>query len=67
MPLWEKASNTTVYDQNRSSHRILGDKTLEEAFTDAKPKVSNLRIFGYPVYIHVPKEKRSKMEPFAKK
>ena len=26
-----------------------------------------MRIFGIPVYIHVPKEKRSKLEPSRKK
>ena len=32
-----------------------------------KPAVDHLRIFGCPMYIHVPKEKRSKMEPSGKK
>ena len=32
-----------------------------------KPAVDHLRIFGCPVYIHVPKEKRSKLEPSDKK
>ena len=32
-----------------------------------KPTVGHLRIFGCPVYIHVPKEKRSKLEPSDKK
>lgn len=50
-----------------SPYRILGDKALEEAFINKKPKVSHLRIFGCLVYIHVPKEKKSKMEPFGKK
>jgi hypothetical protein len=45
----------------------LGDKTLEEAFTGVKPEVSHLRIFGCPIYIHVPKEKRTKLEPSGKK
>ena len=31
-----------------------------------KPAVEHLSIFGCPVYIHVPKEKRSKMEPSGK-
>jgi hypothetical protein len=45
----------------------LGDKTPEEAFTSVKLEVSHLRIFGCPVYIHVPKEKRTKLEPYGKK
>jgi hypothetical protein len=45
----------------------LNDKTLEEVFSGIKPEVGNLRIFGCLVYIHVPKEKRTKMEPSGKK
>jgi hypothetical protein len=44
----------------------LKDKTLEEVFLGIKPKVGHLRIFGCPVYIQVPKEKRTKMEPSSK-
>jgi len=65
--LWEKASNTTVYVQNKSSHAALGDNTLEEAFTDEKSKVGHLRIFECLMYIHVSKEKRMKMDPSEKK
>jgi hypothetical protein len=36
-------------------------------FTGKKPEVSHLKIFGYPVFIHIPKEKRNKMEPSGKK
>ena len=36
-------------------------------FTSEKPTVDHLRIFGSPVDIHVPKEKRSKLEPSKKK
>jgi hypothetical protein len=43
----------------------LKDKTLEEVFSGIK--LLHLRIFGCPVYIHVPKEKRTKMEPSGKK
>lgn len=41
--------------------------TLEEAFTGSKLDISDLRIFGSPVYVHVPKEKRAELEPFGKK
>lgn len=40
---------------------------MEEAFISVKLEVSHLRIFGFLVYIYVPKEKRSKMEPSRKK
>jgi hypothetical protein len=45
----------------------LKDKTPKEVLPGIKPKVGHLRIFGCPMYIHVPKEKRTKMEPSGKK
>jgi hypothetical protein len=67
MFLWAEATNKVVYIQNKSPHYILGNKTPEEAFSGVKPEVGHLRIFGFPVYIHVPKEKISKMEPSGRK
>jgi hypothetical protein len=63
MFLWEEACNTTLYVQIKSPHRILEDKTPDEVFLGVTPKIGHLRIFGYPIYIHVPMEKRKKMEP----
>ena len=36
-------------------------------FTSEKPEVSHLKVFRCPVYLHVPKEKRSKLDPSGKK
>ena len=36
-------------------------------FIGKKPEVSHLKIFGCPVYIHIPKEKRTKLDPSGKK
>ena len=36
-------------------------------FTGKKPEVIHLKIFGCPVYIHIPKEKRTKLDPAEKK
>ena len=58
-----KYPNTMVYVQNRTPHRVLENKTPEEVFSDKKPKVIHLRIFGCPMYIHIPKEKRTKLDP----
>jgi hypothetical protein len=63
MFLWGEASNTTVYVQNRVLTGYWGTRLLRRHFTSVKPEVSHLRIFGCPVYIHVPKEKRTKLEP----
>jgi hypothetical protein len=67
MFLWVKAAMTTIYVQNRIPHRILKDMNLEEAFSGKKSNVKNLRIFGCPVYSHIPKYKRNKLEPSGKK
>jgi hypothetical protein len=40
--------------------------TPEEKFTGKKPDVSHLRAFGCIAYIHVPNEKKSKLDPKAK-
>ena len=43
------------------------NKTPEEVFSGKKLEFSHLRIFGCPVYIHIPKEKRTKLDPSGKK
>jgi transposase InsO family protein len=67
MTLWAEACMTTVYVQNHSPHQILKNITPEEAFTKVKPEIGDFRIFGCLVYLHVPKEKRSKLEPSGRK
>ena len=63
----EKLPTLPIYIQNRSSHQALDFKTPEEVFTGKKLDVSHFRIFGCPVYFHVPKEKRNKLEASGKK
>ena len=65
MYLWVESCNTMVYVQNHCPHRVLGMSTPEEAFTSNKPDISHLKIFGSPVYIHVTKDARKKLEPTA--
>ena len=67
MHLWVEVSRTTMYVQNRTPHRVLENRTPEEVFFRKKPEFSHLRIFGYPVYIHIRKEKRTKLDPLGKK
>jgi hypothetical protein len=45
----------------------LGSIHSDEMFTEKKPEVSHLKIFGCPIFIHIPKEKRNKLEPSGKK
>jgi hypothetical protein len=65
--LWGEAVMIVIYVQNRYPHHILKNMTSEEDFSIKKPSVEHLKIFGCPVYIHVPKDKRNKLEPLGKK
>ena len=67
MHLWVEAARTMVYVQNRTPHRVLESKTPEEVFSSKKPKVSHLKIFCCPMYIHILKEKRTKLDPSGRK
>ena len=64
MILWAEASMNAVYVHNKSPHKTLRNMTLEEAFTGVKPEVGHFRIFGCPVYIHVPQDQA---RPFRQK
>ena len=65
--LWGESVNTLVYVKTRCAHSALDSKTPEEVFSGKKPDVSHFRVFGCPVYFHVPKEKRSKLDASGKK
>ena len=68
MHLWAEPARTVVYVQNRSPHKVqLGTKLPKEMFSGEKPEVIRLKIFDCPVYIHVPKDKRSKLDPLGRK
>ena len=45
----------------------MGNMTPEECFSSKNPKFGHFRIFGSLTYSHVPSEKRTKLEPTAKK
>ena len=67
MHLWVEASRTVVYVQNCTPHRVLENKTPKEVFSSKKLEVSHLRIFRCLVYIHILKEKRTKLDPSGRK
>ena len=67
MNIWDKATRTIIYVNNILSHSVLEFKTPEEMFTEKNPEVSHLKIFGFPVYAHILKEKRTKLDPSGKK
>ena len=53
MHLWVEATIIAIYVQNRLSHNALEFKTPEEVYIRKKPEVSNLKIFGCLVYVHI--------------
>ena len=67
MHLWAEATTKTVYVHNRLSHNYLGFQTLVEMYIGEKPELSHIKIFGCPVYVHIPKEKRTKLDPSGNK
>jgi len=52
---------------NRTSTSAIHGMTHEEKFTGKKPDVSHLRVFGCITHVHVHDDKRSKLDPKAKK
>lgn len=63
---WAEAANHAVYLKNRSVASGL-EKTPYEIWTGRKPNLTNLRVFGSPVMVHIPKEKRTKWDRKSKK
>ena len=64
---WAEAMETECYLVNRSPSSVLEDKTPKEVWTSKKPSLSHLRVFGCVAYVHVPKEKRTKLDSKSKK
>ena len=67
MHLWVEAPGTIVYVHTILFHSALGFKTPEEIYTRKKHEVSHLKICDCPLYVHILKDKRTKMNPFRKK
>ena len=59
--IWVEAVNTSVYLQNGLYTKTLEDKTPYEVWTNFKPKVSHLKIFGSVSSTHVPEARRTKL------
>ncbi|KAI8891733.1 hypothetical protein BC833DRAFT_507722, partial [Globomyces pollinis-pini] len=57
---WGFALLTFVYLKNRSPHRSLHRATPYEFWYNRLPDLTNLRTFGYPCFVHLPKEVRQR-------
>jgi hypothetical protein len=64
---WVESIVTTFYIMNRTPITIVHGMTPKEKFTSKKSNVSHLRMFGYIAYMHVPNEKKSKLDPKVQK
>jgi transposase InsO family protein len=60
---WGEAIVTATFLRNRCPTRAIGhDKSPHEVWTQKKPLLKNLKVFGCHAYVHVPSEKRSKLD-----
>jgi hypothetical protein len=55
---WAKAVRTAVYIQNRIGAKV----SAHERYFGTKPDLRHLRVFGSIAYVHIPKEKRKKLD-----
>ena len=60
--LWGEAVNTAIYVLNRSATRSLQGGTPYEAWTERKPSIAHLRVFGSIVHVKCTKIPQKKLE-----
>lgn len=59
---WAEAASTAAYLINRIPCRDMVNETPEERWSNVKPDLSSLRIFGCRAMMHVPKVQRKKLD-----
>ncbi|EPZ30777.1 Integrase, catalytic core domain-containing protein [Rozella allomycis CSF55] len=64
---WAEALLTANFTFQRIGKQVLKGLSSIEAWTGQKPSVKNLRSFGCEAYVHIPKEKRRKLDDKARK
>ena len=65
--LWAEAVATAAYIRNRCPTSSFKGVTPYEMLCGIKPDVDHLRVFGCDVYVHIPDQKRRKLEKKAYK
>lgn len=63
--LWAEAVHHASYLINRSVNRSNNGRTPEEIWSNKRPDLSTLKMFGNPAMIQVPKVNREKWDPKA--
>ena len=64
--LWSELLHTKVYQKNRSPTTRLR-MTPHEAWTNEKPSLGHMRMIGCVAWVHIPKEKRKKLDERSQK
>ena len=59
---WEVVIDTTCYLKNQSPTSPLVDKTPHEVWFGKNPSISHLIVLGCDAFMHVPNEKRRKLD-----
>ena len=54
--------NWTIYVLNRCPTLAVKNVTLEEAWSGVKPLIDHFRVFGCITHVHVPEERRTKLD-----
>ena len=64
---WAEAANTAVYLMNRCTTFGVHEVKPHERYYEKKPDLSHTRIFDAITYVHIPDEKRQKLDPKSEK
>ncbi|GBM62788.1 Retrovirus-related Pol polyprotein from transposon TNT 1-94 [Araneus ventricosus] len=63
LKLWAEAVNTAVYVLNRTGPTREKEKTPIELWSGSSFNVGYLRVFGTKCFVHVPKQRKQKLDP----
>lgn len=64
---WVDVVDITCYVVNKSLTSTLVDKTPYEAWDGKRPFLAHLRVFGCDSFMHIPKERRQKLDSKSEK
>ena len=64
---WAESANTAVYLMNGCTTSGMHEVTPHEKYFGKKSDLSHTRIFGAIAYMHIPDEKRQKLDPKSEK
>lgn len=59
---WPEAVMWSCYVLNRCPSAAVKEVTPQEAWTGLKPTVEHFRVFGCVAHVHIPHEKRGKLD-----